>query len=329
MFRNSGLCTSIILAYTAVHGYGQARIEGWVDISAVPAADNNVLGIAYNPQADLFYVSSICAIPEDPCGVYTVNRDGEVVAGARWSDLIGQRAEPGPLSYDEGTGLLLVLTHLYVANEDRLVYVTPPEQGAVLLGGFPVTTYVRGGSGLYSDESFVWVSSYADKTITTLDHEGTFVSQVDVRAAFLLPRRGPSDLGRSFDDGYCALGHVNGVNHIMSLTNDGNINWAISTDTIPRGGALSMDVHPTERVVFLGIRNERIYIVRILEPIGDMTCNGITDAFDVEAFALALTDPAGYHAQYPNCDVSNGDINGDGTVDAFDIEPFVQALLGL
>ena len=58
----------------------------------------------------------------------------------------------------------------------------------------------------------------------------------------------------------------------------------------------------------------------------DMNCDGVIDAFDIDPFVLALTDPAGYAAAYPNCDIYNGDINGDGLIDAFDIDPFVECI---
>jgi hypothetical protein len=42
----------------------------------------------------------------------------------------------------------------------------------------------------------------------------------------------------------------------------------------------------------------------------------------------ALSDPAGYAAAYPNCDILNGDCNGDTYVDFDDINPFVVLLSG-
>jgi len=59
---------------------------------------------------------------------------------------------------------------------------------------------------------------------------------------------------------------------------------------------------------------------------GDMNCDGVVNNFDIDPFVLALTDPAGYKAKYPNCDIMNGDCNGDGVVDNFDIDPFVKLL---
>ena len=61
---------------------------------------------------------------------------------------------------------------------------------------------------------------------------------------------------------------------------------------------------------------------------GDLNCDGAVDAFDIDPFVLALTDPAGYQAAFPDCNILNGDCNGDGVVDAFDIDPFVELLTG-
>ena len=59
---------------------------------------------------------------------------------------------------------------------------------------------------------------------------------------------------------------------------------------------------------------------------GDLNCDGVVNAFDIEPFLLALFDPDEYSNQYPDCDINLADINGDGTVDAFDIEPFLDLL---
>nr|CAI78899.1 hypothetical protein fc143 [uncultured bacterium] len=62
--------------------------------------------------------------------------------------------------------------------------------------------------------------------------------------------------------------------------------------------------------------------------LGDLNCDCAVDAFDIDPFVLALTDPDGYVAAYPDCDVMLADCNGDGVVDAFDIDPFVELLVG-
>jgi len=59
---------------------------------------------------------------------------------------------------------------------------------------------------------------------------------------------------------------------------------------------------------------------------GDLNCDGVVNNFDIDPFVLALTDPAGYAKQFPNCDRMLADVNGDGVVDNFDIDPFVKLL---
>lgn len=61
---------------------------------------------------------------------------------------------------------------------------------------------------------------------------------------------------------------------------------------------------------------------------GDMNCDCTLDVFDIEGFILALFDPAGYRARYPNCDINHADTNGDGAVNAADIEEFIVILFG-
>jgi hypothetical protein len=59
---------------------------------------------------------------------------------------------------------------------------------------------------------------------------------------------------------------------------------------------------------------------------GDLNCDGAIGFGDINPFVLTLTDPTGYEALYPACDLLNADLNGDGTVGFGDINPFVQLL---
>ena len=62
--------------------------------------------------------------------------------------------------------------------------------------------------------------------------------------------------------------------------------------------------------------------------VGDLNCDGSVDFFDINAFVLAVTNPAEYEAAYPDCDIVLADINGDGEVNFFDIDPFVALVTG-
>jgi hypothetical protein len=63
-------------------------------------------------------------------------------------------------------------------------------------------------------------------------------------------------------------------------------------------------------------------------PRGDLNCDHLVNAFDIDPFVLALTSPAEYHAAFPDCDIARADINRDGLINAFDIDPFVILLTG-
>ncbi|MEW6249122.1 MAG: hypothetical protein AB1716_00620 [Planctomycetota bacterium] len=56
----------------------------------------------------------------------------------------------------------------------------------------------------------------------------------------------------------------------------------------------------------------------------DINCDGTSNFADINPFVLALSDPAGYWAAYPDCNIYNADINGDGLVDFDDINAFVD-----
>jgi hypothetical protein len=62
--------------------------------------------------------------------------------------------------------------------------------------------------------------------------------------------------------------------------------------------------------------------------LGDLNCDGVVNFDDIDPFVLALSDPAGYAAAYPNCNLVSGDCNGDGQVNFDDIDAFVTRLGG-
>jgi hypothetical protein len=62
---------------------------------------------------------------------------------------------------------------------------------------------------------------------------------------------------------------------------------------------------------------------------GDLNCDGTVSFDDINPFVLALSDPAGYAAQFPHCNILNGDCNDDGVVNFDDINVFVALLSGL
>jgi hypothetical protein len=61
---------------------------------------------------------------------------------------------------------------------------------------------------------------------------------------------------------------------------------------------------------------------------GDLNCDGVINAFDIEPFVLALINHPGYAAAYPNCGYFYADVNDDAAVNVLDVDSFVTLLMG-
>ena len=62
--------------------------------------------------------------------------------------------------------------------------------------------------------------------------------------------------------------------------------------------------------------------------VGDLNCDDLVNAFDIDPFVLAVSDADAYALAYPDCDYLLADVNDDGLVNSFDIDPFVLLLTG-
>lgn len=72
--------------------------------------------------------------------------------------------------------------------------------------------------------------------------------------------------------------------------------------------------------------NTRWDLLGALYPAADCNCDSRINNFDIDAFVLAISDPAAYQLNYPACPIMNADCNQDGTVDNFDIDAFIGYL---
>jgi hypothetical protein len=76
------------------------------------------------------------------------------------------------------------------------------------------------------------------------------------------------------------------------------------------------------------VDNVRVEAEPLSFIVGDANDDGFFDFGDLDAFVLALLDPAEYANQYPNVNVNDTlDFFGDGVFDFGDLEAFVVALL--
>ena len=110
---------------------------------------------------------------------------------------------------------------------------------------------------------------------------------------------------------------------------EGKVYWGQSVQS-NRMTIMRMDLdgsNPEDVVADLGSVSTIVFVPG-LPYYGDLNCDGVLNAFDIDPFVLALTDPVGYEAAFPDCDRDRADCNQDGLINAFDIDPFVNLLTG-
>ena len=60
---------------------------------------------------------------------------------------------------------------------------------------------------------------------------------------------------------------------------------------------------------------------------GDVNCDTVRNLADVDAFILAVLDPAAFGVAYPGCNMSGADLNHDGNINGLDIPSLVCAVV--
>lgn len=93
-------------------------------------------------------------------------------------------------------------------------------------------------------------------------------------------------------------------------------------------GATGVSIAGSGEVLILDTENMRAlrFNAPMLFQPGDMNCDGAITVSDIGGFVLALTDPATYANDFPDCDAMLADVNDDGAVTVSDIGPFVTLL---
>ncbi|MFH1747375.1 MAG: dockerin type I domain-containing protein [Planctomycetota bacterium] len=76
-------------------------------------------------------------------------------------------------------------------------------------------------------------------------------------------------------------------------------------------------------------RCARYLRIRLPSTRGDLNGDANIDAYDIDAFILAVGVPEQFAEEYPTVDrIGAGDINQDGAVNVYDIDPFIDILAG-
>ena len=281
------------------HGFsGTNTLEGYGEISA-PYANSGTIDANANGSPLFVSGGGVGTLVNAPTGIMEATGGG-TLSFSTATDLANQgtliaaanstvQVQGGPL--DVGTGTL--------SGSGTIVGSVSNAAGTVAPGASPGTLTIAG--------------SYTQTGGTLLiELGGAAPGQFDVLAV-----SGNANLG-----GALRVATANNFNPApgqnFAILTAGAVSGAFSQSFGPPGLGYTVQYNSNSVV---------LHITASPHP-GDLNCDGVVNFDDINPFVLALSDPAGYQQQYPNCNILNGDVNGDGRVDFADINPFVALLTG-
>ncbi len=213
---------------------------------------------------------------------------------AHWTHLLEAR---GGLAFD-GQG------NLFAADDRRIVKFTGPNQSTVFDDFGP-------GSTLFKCVAF----DDAGNLFATVDRWGHRVDELyRYDAADPNRRRLLTNVLNS------SSSLVVAPNQVELYVADTNYLFAVDAET---GAVREIHYFDTPPQGSFGGYGIAVYVPPVS---GDVNCDGVMDAGDIEPFITALLDRAAYETRWPHCDADRADLNADGAIDAFDIEPFIALL---
>ncbi len=256
------------------------------------------------------------------CGSFT--DDISFIDTASWTEVarvgVGAGALPTRATFSPDDSTLYVSNR----NNDTVSVLSNAGVASALLdtinvGDFPFV------SDTTSDGTRLYVANYLDKSVSVID-TGTN----NVITTIPLPQTSTSGNPAGVQAAAAApevyVAATGGDLHVIDTT----------TNTIARTINFAAGAQPAQ-LVYNAARNtalipspgggDGLFVVSLGLP-GDMNCDGVVSVGDINPFVLALTDPAAYAAQFPDCRLLNGDCSGDGQVSVGDINCFVALVTG-
>jgi len=107
---------------------------------------------------------------------------------------------------------------------------------------------------------------------------------------------------------------------------NGGRSWHRYGNGLPNACVIDVQVQAPRSRLMAATQGRGVWKTALGLP-GDLNGDAAVDNFDIDAFVLALTNPAGYAQKYPNIDpILVGDMNGDGKLNNFDIDGFVELI---
>ena len=111
---------------------------------------------------------------------------------------------------------------------------------------------------------------------------------------------------------------------LLRSVDDGG-HWYRYGSALPNAPIIDLILEPQRGRILAATQGRGVWAAPIA-LLGDINCDGAISVSDIGPFVLALSNPAGYAAQFPDCLAESADITGDGNISVSDIGPFVTLL---
>jgi len=289
-----------------------------------------------NPDVRSYYADALAALGQDYDLWNTNNSDNEPSAAVLapygvviWftGDEWGGAAGPGPAGEQALTDFLNRGKNLFLSSQDYYYDRGLTNFMRNYLGVSSVTndvaqTTVSGAGSLFSGYGPYSLSypfsNYSDRVIPDATAEVAFTGNAGNAA---VDKSTPVYRTAFFGFPFEAISGTANRNAVLSRL----LEWFRPfADCNGNGYADHVDIYngTSPDANSNGIPDECEHVV------GDLNCDGAVNAFDIDPFVLALTDPQGYQAAYPNCAIELADANADGVVNGFDVDALVELITG-
>ena len=224
-----------------------------------PPYNGDFLGLAYNPDADVLYLSR----GHSPNGgfIHTIDMDVKVLNEWDFEQAYRSGFHPQQLTYDSTSGHLFVAAcNMDIAqNLENIVEMSP--DGTTIFSEFasPIGIF----SGMHVRADGVWLAQFRNDKIYHCDLSGSILSSFSVSGSFAR-YPGPSALTSSFTGGFFIVDHFQVSNkppRIVEVNIAGTEVATVSTADLGDGRGMAIDVDLAGKRIFLLVNNEEIYVL--------------------------------------------------------------------
>jgi hypothetical protein len=221
-------------------------------------------GLAYNPTANVFYISTI---PAGPGGsIYTIDPSGKLLNTLDAETLFGSGYSVGSMAYDQGvSGHIFLLTD-HRALEGNFVQnvVEMSTDGSTTFQNFQLDNTTCSVHSIAVTTDNLWISCLSQNKIRKYSRTGNLISEIPVGDLFL--QAGAGAIAPDFGDisgGHFAGGlfivDLNGQ-RLLDITIAGSLLAAASTVTLGQP-VYAMATDLTTHRIFLSVNSSTIYIL--------------------------------------------------------------------